>query len=184
MDISHDGRRIVFGCWVKNVQILWGVDGGGGNLHKVLEAAPLPPSGYGAVLVSVAISADGNTVAYVANNPDEVGVMGFDGRGQRVLLKDDKRYGAFTDVPLFISADGSRVTRMGRHFLADGSDQFQLMASAGEGVMRYWEYQDMRHDTRGRRFVYWINRGNSAQLAGMEINLPAAQAGAAPPSPR
>ena len=73
--------------------------------------------------------------------------------------------------PIYVTADGARITFAGRHINSDGSGWFQLMATHQENLLRYHEYETPAMDALGRRFAYWPNT-QPLQVATMELNVP------------
>lgn len=173
IDVSSNGGRLVFGCWAKSTHVLIGCDTNGANVHTIAEIPPPNESGY--QFLALALSGDGSTVAYHATRPEELHVAGFDGKSNKLLLKqgpDDQRMAWPSSEPVYITLDGARVTYSGRHFNSDGSGSFQLMAANQEGILRYWEYETPAPDALGRRFAYWPYTPRPLQLATMELNVP------------
>ena len=71
-------------------------------------------------LSSVGMSGDGNVVGFHFTDPDEIGVIGFDGKNRRALLKDDPRFAFGRSEPIYLTFDGSQLLRTGRLSVAAG----------------------------------------------------------------
>lgn len=183
LDCSYDASRIVFGVAVKDRFVVMGCDGNGANLHRVIESTPRPASGQPTAFVdiySIALSADGRSLAYAGVNPQELGVIGFDGENRKVLQTPDPKFCFGNDIPIYIAADGSRVCRAGRYFWTDGSWKTELLNSVAGNLLRYSEYPLPAMDANARRFVYWFLIDNRVQLASMELNVPSSERRGAP----
>lgn len=106
MDVSEDGKRIVFALQdkkLKTTRIFGAGDGG------VREIARVKESKYNATQ-SVAISGDGSTVAYVTSGENgALFVVNFDGSNHRKLLGPDDTIAPFTHhgSPTQLTYDGS-----------------------------------------------------------------------------
>lgn len=103
LDVSTDGSRVVFGAYGNGGETLFAVNGDGSNLHTLSD--PM------AFVRRVVISGDGGTVGYDVipldtNGQEEIGVIAFDGSGQKTLGTATQTDPA---MPLQISADGSRL---------------------------------------------------------------------------
>ena len=181
INVSSDGRRVIFGCWVKDAHALFGCETDGSKLRTIAER-PYLPGDYHTQFVSIALSGDGTAVAYRTAWPNEVGVADFGGKWARPLLQEGKEGGRFNwgfSDPIYITADGSRTLFQGRHFNSAGSGWFQLMATHQDGVLRYHEYEMPAMDAVGRRFAYWPNI-QPLQVATIELNVPWDQLRGAP----
>jgi len=181
IDISHDGRRVVLGCWVSSSHVVFGCDDRGGNLHVITERSNI--DGQTQNFATIMLSGDGSTLAYHAIYKDELGIIGFDGKGVKLLMRageEGQRFGwGYSELP-YITSDGARVSYSGRHFDVAAGTSFSLMATHTEGVLRYWEYETMVMDAAGRRFAYWCYTPRPLQMATMEINVPWDQLRGAP----
>ena len=174
MDVSFDGRSIAFGCYDKVGGFLAGCDGDGGKLHVISERRNPPDGKTTQAFLSIAVSGDGTTVACQMIYPNEIIVSGFDGKGEKSLLKEnheDQPIGWGSSEPIYITADGSRVTYAGRHIYSDGSGWFQLLKTHQDNLLRYSEYEIPAPDAIGRRFAYWSHDDGPMQLATMELNV-------------
>ena len=185
MDISSDGRQVVFGCYDSAGQFLIGCDGDGGNPRVISERRNTPGVPTQEFL-SIALSGDGTTVACQLSYPNELVVASFAGKWEKSLLKEgqgiDKTQpiGFGSSEPIYITADGSRVTYMGRHINSDGSGWFQLLKTHQDDLLRYAEYETPAVDAVGRRFAYWMHNAGPGQVATMELNVPPAGLRGAP----
>jgi hypothetical protein len=183
LDVSTDGGHVAFGCWVKGASVVFGCDIDGRNLHTIVERSDRNGDlvhNFG----SIALSGDATTIAYHTVYPDQLGVAGFDGTRDKVLLQagspDERRFQWTYSAQVYISLDGARVTYSSRQFNADGSGSFQLMYTHEEYVLRYLEYEQPAPDGNGRRFAYWPSGFQPLQLATMELNVPWDQLRGAP----
>lgn len=174
VDVSTDGRRIAFGCWAKSTNALFGCDGDGRNLHTIAEGKGRV-GGSAQEFDSLALSGDGTTVAYHTLYPEVLGIVGFDGKGEKTLAAagpDARKLTFPSSCPVHVTLDGGRVTFRGRHFDVAGGGSFDLMSTHQEALLRYWSYTDVSPDALGRRFAYWPREPEPVQLATMELNVP------------
>lgn len=181
IDVSTDGSRVVFGCWVPGANALFGCGLDGSGLRTVAEFKA--EGGQPKEFLSIALSGDGRTVAWQATYPNELGVVAFEGGALNVLQKsgpEDRRYGWGSSVPVYVTLDGARVTYEGRTYDTRGGGVVQLMSTHQEGILRYYEYEQMSPDGAARRFAYRAYGPAPYQLASMELNVPVERLRGAP----
>ena len=181
IDVSENGSRVVFGCFVKSASVVFGCDSNGGKLHSIIQKN-LTKGGFTNQFATIALSNDGTTLAYHALWPDELGVVRFDGTSQSTLYSNDAQFPWSFGQSVFITADGKRVTYVGYHFNADRSGFFELMRTHQQKLLSYGNGEFAAMDNQGRRFAYWMNPGypKPLQLATLELNVAVSDLGGAP----
>ena len=185
MDISADGRQVVFGCYDKARVV---PDRVRRRRRRTCTSSPSGGTRRAAPRRRSSRSPSAPTAPPSPASfkyPNEIVVLGFDGKGEKSLLKEgqdiEKTHpiGFGSSEPIYITADGSRVTYKGRHINSDGSGWFQLLQTHQDNLLRYHEYEQAAPDATGRRFAYWSHDDGPMQLATMELNVaPAALRGA------
>ena len=178
LDVSFDGRRVVFGMFAKGNHHLVGWEAGRG----LATIASWPSNYYNSLLLAVALSADGKTVAYRLDGPRELGVVSFDGSGRKALQTNNGELWPWHEHRISITADGSRVYHCGFHYDVASGQLFELIRSASGGIIGHSEYYIGTMDAAGRRFSYWT-RGDvmpTMQVGVVELNTPLDQLRGAP----
>ena len=132
LNASADGSRIIFDLddWDTGLYVL-GINSDGTGLHAVL--GPMARRGG----YTAGISGDGSTVCYNTNPPNsnnQIGVMNFDGSGQRVIVQNLDSTPAGNDF-CQLSNDGSWLLTgdSGRLYRTDGSGFFFPLAQSTSG---------------------------------------------------
>lgn len=176
LDISNDGRRIVFAAHNKAIgkvqggNRIYGINSDGSGLHQIFG-----PCGY----LSVGISGNGSKVAFNVisqQNVEEGWTANFDG-GNRIQIGDQKKF-RFTDANsrgdrISLTEDGSRVmlTSQGWIINSDGSGYFNVWNKVGPHPATLGGGWQVSMDAQGRRVLYrFRDERNRHQLGIVDIN--------------
>ena len=180
LSVSSDGSRIVFATYSRG-QRMFGVNLDGTGLHQLIG-----PTDF---LKATGLSADGSRALYklgdFATALDEVGVINFDGTGQRKLADNNingpTRYLGETGDRYFLSADGAQLLAGSSGILFDTATGVRLQLSArfgGLGLLYNSVYLATMNSTATRFLFIFRDASGINQMVTLDLNP--ASLGAAP----
>jgi hypothetical protein len=181
LDISYDGRRVIFGTAASPT--CCGMDGDGQKPHLILSSTPVgdmaPTSDRGAQQ-----RRQGRRV-HDQLAEAEVSVIGFDAIGRKAIIKDPcppQPIALEQNLPLFLTADGKRLDFSARLFDVAGGTNFEILRSfqrPGRSSTRSMRGRRGCHRSPFRVLHERPKVFGRAQLATAELNAPSAGAAAA-----